>query len=219
MPILKLNSNLFLNEDGVHILSMDLQGQRLHTTRQRLAPFTSQHVSQVHRQPGRSPCPIHKCSLHPSFGGSKYSSSSVQRAGNRRKHRARGDVSCSVSGQVIGWGLFFTPGLLAVTYAFVRGKGNVRDGLSRLLTDISQGYFQPDVGGETIPVAQGELSDLVGGEPLFKALFQWWVVSCRQPCCYTRCSNQEQQIDCCCCCAGILRAVGCTNSPLVPRHL
>lgn len=75
--------------------------------------------------------------------------------------------------QVIGLGLFFTPGLLAVAYAFVRGKGNLRDGLSRLLTDVSQGYFQPDVGGETIPVAEGELSDLVGGEPLFKALFQW----------------------------------------------
>ena len=53
------------------------------------------------------------------------------------------------------------------------GKGNVKDGFSRLLTEISQGYFQPNVGGETIPVAEGELSDLVGGEPLFKALYQW----------------------------------------------
>lgn len=75
--------------------------------------------------------------------------------------------------QVLGWGLFFTPGLLTVAYAFVKGKGNVKDGLSRLLTEVSQGYFQPNVGGETIPVAEGELSDLVGGEPLFKALFQW----------------------------------------------
>ena len=174
------------------ILSMDMHcSQRLHTTRPRLAPFTSQHFSQVHRQSGRSLCPVHKCSLHQSYGASKYSRSSMQRGSDRRKHRARRDVSCSVSGQVIGWGLFFTPGLLAVTYAFVRGKGNVRDGLSRLLTDISQGYFQPDVGGETIPVAQGELSDLVGGEPLFKALFQWWVVSCCQPWCYRRCINQE----------------------------
>jgi hypothetical protein len=37
----------------------------------------------------------------------------------------------------------------------------------------SQGYFQPDVGGETIPVAEGELSDLAGDEPLFKALYKW----------------------------------------------
>jgi hypothetical protein len=39
---------------------------------------------------------------------------------------------------------------------------------------VSQGYFQPDVGGKTIPVAEGELSDLAGDEPLFKALYKWW---------------------------------------------
>jgi hypothetical protein len=71
-------------------------------------------------------------------------------------------------------GLFFTPSLLALAYATVKGKGNTKDGLSRMLTELSQGYFQPDVGGETIPVAQGELSDLAGDEPLFKALYQWW---------------------------------------------
>jgi len=38
---------------------------------------------------------------------------------------------------------------------------------------LSQGYFQPNVGGENIPTAQGELSDLAGDEPLFKALYQW----------------------------------------------
>lgn len=38
-----------------------------------------------------------------------------------------------------------------------------------------QGYFQPDVGGKNIPVAQGELSDLAGDEPLFKALYKWCV--------------------------------------------
>ena len=75
--------------------------------------------------------------------------------------------------QVLGWGLFFTPGMVGLAYSFWRGKGNVKDGFSRLLTDVSQGYFQPNVGGETIPVAEGELSDLVGGDPLFKALFQW----------------------------------------------
>ena len=69
--------------------------------------------------------------------------------------------------------LFFTPGLTAVAYSFWRGKGNFKDGFSRLLTEVSQGYFQPNVGGESIPVAEGELSDLVGGDPLFKALYQW----------------------------------------------
>lgn len=81
----------------------------------------------------------------------------------------------SLSDTLLGVGLFFTPGLLAVVYAFFIGKGNVKDGLSRMLTAVSQGYFQPDVGGENIPVAQGELSDLAGDEPLFKALYQWWV--------------------------------------------
>jgi len=38
---------------------------------------------------------------------------------------------------------------------------------------LLQGYFQPDVGGKTIPVSQGELSDLAGDEPLFKALYKW----------------------------------------------
>ena len=36
-----------------------------------------------------------------------------------------------------------------------------------------QGYFQPNVGGKNIPVATGELSDLAGDEPLFKALYKW----------------------------------------------
>lgn len=79
----------------------------------------------------------------------------------------------SLSDTLLGVGLFFTPGLLAVVYAFFIGKGNVKDGLSRMLTAVSQGYFQPDVGGENIPIAQGELSDLAGDEPLFKALYQW----------------------------------------------
>jgi hypothetical protein len=69
--------------------------------------------------------------------------------------------------------LFFTPGLGALVYAYFKGKGNLKDGLSRLLTEVSQGYFQPDVGGANIPVAEGELSDLAGDEPLFKALYKW----------------------------------------------
>lgn len=69
--------------------------------------------------------------------------------------------------------LFFAPGLSALVYAYFKGKGNLKDGLSRLLTEVSQGYFQPDVGGANIPVAEGELSDLAGDEPLFKALYKW----------------------------------------------
>jgi hypothetical protein len=38
---------------------------------------------------------------------------------------------------------------------------------------------QPDVGGKSIPVATGELSDLAGDEPLFKALYKWWVGTAR----------------------------------------
>ncbi|KAG2495589.1 hypothetical protein HYH03_006189 [Edaphochlamys debaryana] len=72
-------------------------------------------------------------------------------------------------------GLFFAPGLAALVYAYFRGKGNMTDGLSHLLTEVSQGYFQPDVGGKNIPVSQGELSDLAGDEPLFKALYGWFM--------------------------------------------
>lgn len=79
----------------------------------------------------------------------------------------------SLASTLLPVGLFLTPGLLILATGFVKGKGNLSDGLSRLLTEVSQGYFQPNVGGETIPVAQGELSDLAGDEPLFKNLFTW----------------------------------------------
>lgn len=58
-------------------------------------------------------------------------------------------------------------------YALIRGRGNFKDGFSHLLTDVSQGYFQPDVGGKNIPTAQGSLSDLSGELPLFVNLFNW----------------------------------------------
>ena len=83
-------------------------------------------------------------------------------------------TKCSATSTFVGLGVFFTPSIVAVIYAYFKGKGNVKDGLSRLLTEVTQGYFQPNVGGESIPVAQGELSDLAGDEPLFKALYQWW---------------------------------------------
>ncbi|KIY91460.1 hypothetical protein MNEG_16504, partial [Monoraphidium neglectum] len=73
---------------------------------------------------------------------------------------------------LLGLAAFFAPGAAILLYALVKGKGNLADGLSRLLTEVSQGYFQPDVGGKTIPVAEGELSDLAGDEPLFKALYK-----------------------------------------------
>ena len=76
---------------------------------------------------------------------------------------------------LIGTGLFFAPGAAILGYAFFKGKGNLTDGLSRLLTEVSQGYFQPSIGGENIPVAEGELSDLAGDEPLFKALYKWFI--------------------------------------------
>jgi hypothetical protein len=79
--------------------------------------------------------------------------------------------------QALGVALFFTPSIVAVIYAYFKGKGNVKDGLSRMLTELSKGYFQPDVGGKNIPVAQGELSDLAGDEPLFKALYQWCAIA------------------------------------------
>lgn len=76
-----------------------------------------------------------------------------------------------------GVAAFFAPGAAILVYAFFKGKGNLKDGLSRLLTEVSQGYFQPNVGGENIPVAEGELSDLAGDEPLFKALYKWFIES------------------------------------------
>jgi hypothetical protein len=92
----------------------------------------------------------------------------------RARNLKRLVCNASLSETLVGVGLFFTPGMLAVVYAYFKGRGNIKDGLSKLLTEVSQGYFQPDVGGENIPVAQGELSDLAGDEPLFKALYQWY---------------------------------------------
>ncbi|KAF8062011.1 CYP97B2 [Scenedesmus sp. PABB004] len=93
--------------------------------------------------------------------------------------RQRGAVAARAldGGSALGVALFFAPSVVALIYAYFKGKGNVKDGLSRMLTELSQGYFQPDVGGKNIPVAQGELSDLAGDEPLFKALYQWFIDS------------------------------------------
>ena len=200
--------------------------------------------------------------------------------GRRGGRRQRGDtvVTCSLKDTAIGLGIFFTPSVLATVYAYFKGKGNLSDGFSRMLTEVtvlgsrrhhlfdasaccrvmrwgssrtsdmhlhpskaaveesprivvvtecirarsgklaptcqsmsdvshvsrarppwqttcssrfdrpshplalsqkllagqvSQGYFQPNVGGENVPTATGELSDLAGDEPLFKALYKW----------------------------------------------
>lgn len=60
-------------------------------------------------------------------------------AGQSRARAARRGTVCthaSLQSQLLGVGLFFTPGMLALAYAFVKGKGNLRDGLSRLLTEV-----------------------------------------------------------------------------------
>lgn len=96
---------------------------------------------------------------------------------SRHWQRNRGCVTCSLQDTAVGLGIFFTPSILATIYAYYKGKGNLSDGFSRLLTEVSQGYFQPNVGGENVPTATGELSDLAGDEPLFKALYKWFIES------------------------------------------
>lgn len=64
--------------------------------------------------------------------------------------------------EAVGLGLFFAPGAAALLYALVRGKGNIQDGFSHLITLLSQGYLQPDAGGKDIPVAEGDLSEFTG---------------------------------------------------------
>ena len=56
-----------------------------------------------------------------------------------RQRRQRGDacVTCSLQDTAVGLGLFFTPSVLATIYAAVIGKGNVKDGYSKLLTQVS----------------------------------------------------------------------------------
>ena len=60
-------------------------------------------------------------------------------AGQNRARGARTGAVCThalLQSQLLSVGLFFTPGMLALAYAFVKGKGNLRDGLSRLLTEV-----------------------------------------------------------------------------------
>jgi hypothetical protein len=164
---------------------------------------------------GGSSSPARHAQLPAGYTGSVRHSSSGRFA-QRRRQRGDACVTCSLQETAVGLGLFFTPSILATIYAGVIGKGNVKDGFSKLLTQVSnacdvvlarcelclpspsnthrgikcgvvcpnmcvacqqvsQGYFQPNVGGENIPSATGELSDLAGDEPLFKSLFKWSV--------------------------------------------
>ena len=66
------------------------------------------------------------------------------------------------SPEILGVGLFLTPGALALLYSAVVGKGNIQDGFSQLITNLSQGYLSPDAGGKHIPVAEGDLSEFTG---------------------------------------------------------
>ena len=101
----------------------------------------------------------------------------LSQATTRRLTPLRRSVTTAAidTGTALGVAAFFAPGALGALYALYRGKGNFADGFSHLLTDVSQGYFQPNVGGENIPVAEGDLSDLAGDEPLFKALYKWFI--------------------------------------------
>ena len=44
----------------------------------------------------------------------------------------------AVPSWLAGLALFLTPGMLLLVYATIKGKGNTKDGLSRVLTEVSQ---------------------------------------------------------------------------------
>ena len=88
-------------------------------------------------------------------------------------HNHTPEKRASLAETAVGTALFFTPGACLALYALYRGKGNFSDGFSRVLTELSQGYFNPNAGGENVPVCEGELSDLAGGDPLFVPLQRW----------------------------------------------
>lgn len=74
---------------------------------------------------------------------------------------------------LIGAGCFFTPGALFFLYAFIIGKGDFQHGLSLALSQISRGYFQPELGGPNVPICDGKFSDLMSDKPLFCFLYDW----------------------------------------------
>lgn len=81
------------------------------------------------------------------------------------------------------------------------------DGLSHVLTEVSQGYLQPDAGGANIPVAEGDLSEFTGSYITFLykmcALICWRALWRRRWRVFSegsnlqgskRCSNQSQAL-------------------------
>lgn len=62
-------------------------------------------------------------------------------------------------------------------YAAVQGKGDLRDGFSRIVTQLSAGYFQPNLGGENVPAVDADVSVLDGERPLFAPLYDWYLES------------------------------------------
>ena len=64
-----------------------------------------------------------------------HSLTSQHRVGRRRQCRGSALVArASLQDTLVGLGIFFTPSIVAVIYAYFKGKGNVKDGLSRMLT-------------------------------------------------------------------------------------
>ena len=76
---------------------------------------------------------------------------------------------------VPGLALFLSPGALLAVYAAYLGGGDLRDGSSRLVTQLSAGYLQPDLGGPNVAAVDADISVLDGGRPLFEPLFEWYL--------------------------------------------
>lgn len=65
--------------------------------------------------------------------------SRLSRSNNVHRPSPRRIAAHALSPEALGVGLFFTPGILALVYSAVQGKGNVKDGFSHLVTVLSQG--------------------------------------------------------------------------------
>ena len=96
---------------------------------------------------------------------------------NRRvSHVPRRVVRRALTAEQVGLAfVLIAPGTAALIYSAIRGKGNVSDGFSHLLTILSQGYLQPDAGGKEIPVATGDLSEF--GDSYITFLYNVYVAS------------------------------------------
>jgi hypothetical protein len=98
----------------------------------------------------------------------------------------------ALTAEQVGLGfLLLAPGTAALIYSAIRGKGNISDGFSHLVTIVSQGYLQPDAGGKHIPVATGDLSEF--GESYITFLYSQYA---------TYCSSHAQLPLCVCVCGG-----------------